>query len=285
MATKFDLNERRHHEEEMIRTSCTRPWELAVQPVQAAPHVYYAGNSWVGVYWVDSGDGLILFDTGMPFQLYTIFESMRVMGYDPRDIKFVLLSHAHYDHCGAMRAVLEYSGAVSYASREDTPTLMHPDDSLLCFGYDYQPVIPDRLYEEGNRIELGCISVEPVLVGGHTPGTTCFFFDDRDENGNTYTVGIHGGLGLSPLSDAHFKTAGEAALARNNYRAAQAKLYSRKVDIPLSFHPYNLNILEKAAAGDWHALISPRDWTAMLDERLKCLEDIERDSIFHSDKE
>lgn len=265
----------------MIRTSCTRPWELFVQPVQVAPHVFYAGNKWVGVYWADTGSGLILFDTGMPFQLYTIFESIRMMGYDPHDIKKVLLSHAHYDHCGAMRAVIEYTGAESYAPREDAHVLMSPDDSILGFGFDYQPVVPSRLYAEGENIELGSISIEPVLVGGHTPGTTCFFFNDRDDNGNEFTVGIHGGLGLSPLGDSHFETADEAVLARNIYRAAQAKLYSRHVDIPLSFHPYNFNILEKTAFGDWHGLINASGWKEVLDERLKCLDDIESESRFN----
>ncbi len=279
MTKAFDLNERRRHEREMINTTCTRPWELAVAPVQVAPHVFYAGNSWVGVYWIDTGDGLILLDAGMPFQLYTIFEGMRCMGYDPRQIKLALLSHAHYDHCGAMKAVLEYTGAVCYAPEEDMAQLLHPDARLMNFGNDYQIFEPDMAYMPGKSITLGNISVEPVHAGGHTPGTTCFFFNDRESSGRSHTVGIHGGLGLSMLGDDCFDSAAAAWAARADYRSAQRELAMRRVDIPLSFHPYNLNILERAAGG-WQELVDAEGWQRMLEERLAALDDIERTSIY-----
>lgn len=279
----FDPNARRRHEQEMIHSICSRPWDTAVPPIQVAPHVYYAGNQWVGVFWIDTGDGLILLDAGMPFQLYLIFEGMRVSGFDPRDIRLALLSHAHYDHCGAMKAVTEYTNAVCYASREDTPALLHAA-GLLEYGHNYEVIAPARQYEPGERITLGRISIEPVVIGGHTPGTTCFFFSDTDVDGTSFSVGVHGGLGLSRLSDQDFQDAESAFAARRAYYQAQMMVIDRQVDIPLSFHTYNLKTLEKARAGTWRALIDPHGWKNMLESRLRDLLEIEAKSIYQAEK-
>ena len=50
------------HEEEVMNAISQHPMDTAVDPIQVAPHVYYAGNKWVGVFFIDTGDGLILLD-------------------------------------------------------------------------------------------------------------------------------------------------------------------------------------------------------------------------------
>ena len=279
MTEKFDPAVRRRHEGEKARDICLRPWKTAVPPIQVSPHTWFVGNEWVGVFWIDTGDGLILLDAGMPPQTYLIFEGMRTRGFDPRDIKIALLSHAHFDHCGGMRAVIEYTGAKLWAAREDTEELLHPTELLK---NDYQVVAPDAAYETGKTIDLGAISVEPVVVGGHTPGTTCFFYADRDENGREYRVGIHGGLGLSKLADEYFQRPEDAFAARDAYRRAQEMVMDRPVDIALSFHPYNVSLVERAAAagGDWRAQIDTEAWRAMELVRLRNLADLEEASAF-----
>lgn len=280
MSELFNPEDRQKHELASMSAIFKTPWETAVEPLQVAPHIYYAGNSWVGVFWLVTPDGLVLFDAGLPSQTYLIFDGMRQKGFSPKDIKLVLLSHAHYDHCGGLKAVLEYTGAKCYCSREDAPLLSGESDELLNGGLEYQAASPDCYYTPGETIELGGYSIEPVVIGGHTEGTTCFFLEDRDRNGKGYQVGIHGGLGLSRLVDAHFSDAREAIAAREKYRKAQEAVYHRGVDISLSYHPYNLNIVEKAQIGSWTALVDSDSWRGMLDTRLKALNDLETGSVF-----
>lgn len=259
------------HEEEMMNSISLHPMDSAVSPIQVAPHVYYAGNKWVGVFFIDSGDGLILLDTGLASQYPIIMEGIKSFGFDPKDIKKVLLSHAHYDHCGSMSKVLEYTKAESYVSRLDSASL-YDTESLLTHGNEYSPFDPDYFYEDLDSICLGRISIEPVVIGAHTPGTTCFFFTDIDEKtGKEYRIGIHGGLGYVFLH-----TAKDPLAAIERYREAQRAVYELPVDIALSFHAYNLKILEKVAEGGWESLIDQGAWKAMLDDRLCKISDIEK---------
>jgi metallo-beta-lactamase class B len=60
----------------------------------------------VANYIIDSGDGLILIDASVPHTVYLTFESIRKLGFNPKDIRLLLVSHAHYDHCGGVRPVV-----------------------------------------------------------------------------------------------------------------------------------------------------------------------------------
>lgn len=90
-----------------------RPWTLAVKPFQVAPQTWYvSGQKWVGCYLIDTGDGLILIDTAIPESLYLLIDSIYRLGYQPENIKKILISHAHFDHCGG-------AGAMKALSRAD----------------------------------------------------------------------------------------------------------------------------------------------------------------------
>ena len=53
---------------------------------------------------------------------YLMLENIRKIGYDPKDIKLILLSHAHCDHIGAARTMKELTGARSiWASVTGSP--------------------------------------------------------------------------------------------------------------------------------------------------------------------
>ncbi|MBP5211667.1 MAG: hypothetical protein J6Z30_02300, partial [Pyramidobacter sp.] len=57
-------------------------------------------------------------------------------------------------------------------------------------------------------------------------------------------------LGLSKLADEYFSQAEDAFAARDAYRRAQEMVIGRPVDIALSFHPYNVGIVERSTAAD-----------------------------------
>lgn len=275
MKMKFDNEKNTERIQKLFKQNCERPWEQAMKPIQVSPHSYYIGGSWIGVLLISTNEGLILIDAGMPFQLYTIFEGIRDLGFNPHNIKKVLLSHAHYDHCGAMRAVLEYTGAALYASKEDFAAYSGEDiEALHNRGYFYTGIIPDYYFDDKMPIELGNISIRSVHTPGHTPGTTSFFYDDCDSTGTIYRIGLHGGLGINTLADD-----GETD-ARKAYRDSMLMIRKIPVDIAVSLHPVMLDMHEKAAraTGQTNTFLDDKEWIRLIDRYLSMLDDIEHQS-------
>ena len=101
----------------LMEHCCRKPWETYLEPLRMAPGVWYvSGNNWVACYLIDTGDGLILIDTAIPESLYLLVDSIYRLGFKLTDIKKILLSHAHFDHCGAAGAMKKLTGAELYMS-------------------------------------------------------------------------------------------------------------------------------------------------------------------------
>ena len=89
-------------------------------------------------------------------------------------IQVVLLTHAHFDHIGAVADVVTATGA---------KVALHPLDldwlrlngGADAFGFSIRPVPePDALLEHGQHIDVGTLSFETRHAPGHTPGHVVF---------------------------------------------------------------------------------------------------------------
>lgn len=141
-----------------VDTLVERPWELALAPFQVAPRTYYvSGQRWVGAYLVDAGVELVLVDAGPAESLYLLLDAIWQLGFDPRCIGKVFVSHAHFDHCGAVAQLRALTGAEVWMSAEDAAFLRAcPAET---FGVDSRlavfPFEPDRLYASGEPLRVG----------------------------------------------------------------------------------------------------------------------------------
>ena len=54
--------------------AANKPWMLTQKPFRVAPRIYYVGNTWVGAYLIDTGDGLALIDTTVFEGVYLVLE-------------------------------------------------------------------------------------------------------------------------------------------------------------------------------------------------------------------
>ena len=259
-----------------VHTLAYEPWELAIEPFQVAPQTWYvSGQTWVGAYLIDTGDGLILIDTAIPESLYLLVDSIYKLGYKLTDIKKILLSHAHFDHCGGVRALKEMTGAEVYMSEEDTAFYKACPAETLVIDPDShaQDFEVDHFYSDDTPVTLGNISIRTMLTPGHTIGCTSFFWDVKNPvTGETYTVAMHGGVGANTMNDDYYaKSRYLKPELRDRFFADADKLKKIHVDIALPSHPNQITITDVAGSyqDEKQPYLDDTIWAQFIDERVR----------------
>jgi metallo-beta-lactamase class B len=223
-------------------------WEEAVKPFQIVGPVYYVGTRGLGVFLISTNDGLIVINTGMPGSGPMIAASIRHLGFDPRDIKLLLAGHAHLDHVGATAYLKKLSGA-DIAMIEEEAELFESGGRLDFHTspyreFDFEGMKVDRVFKDGDVLELGEIALTALLTNGHTPGSTTFVTEVMHQ-GKTYAVAFPNGLGVNPgyRLEVHPSYAGIA----DNYRRTFRVLGALRPDIWLGAHSDFYHFEEKLA--------------------------------------
>ena len=257
---------------------CMHPWKFAVEPFRIAGNLYYVGNSSVSAHLIDTGEGLILLDTTYPQTVYLLLESIRRLGFDPGDIKYIMHSHGHYDHFGGTRAIVELTGAKTFLGAADIEFLTERPELTWApeYGVDFHEAFEvNTALAGGETVKLGDAAIECVHTPGHTPGTMSWFFDVR-EKGKSYRVGAHGGPGLNTLSDEFLEENNLPRSNRQDFLKSLQILKKREVDIFIGLHPGQSNTLERAAAmtETHNPFIDPGAWPAALAEREKDIREL-----------
>lgn len=254
----------------------SKPWEDYMEPIRICEGVYFVGAYCGSSHLIDTGEGLILLDTGYPQTLYQIIANIQKLGFDYRDIKYIVHSHGHYDHLGATKALVELTGAKTFLGEADRD-YANGKLPLTCapeIGYEYYEAFePDVLLHDGDIISLGNISIRCVSTPGHTPGTMSFFFDIV-EDGKTYTCGMHGGKGAGSVKKAFLDRYGLPYSLRQDFVDSFQKVRDEKVDIFLGNHVWNNKTDEKGKQLREHPelgnpFIDPTLWTPFIDKCMK----------------
>lgn len=260
------------------------PWVGRIEPFQIFGNLYFVGTSPASTHMVDTGDGLIIFDSGYQETLYVVLENIIRLGFDPQNIKYVISTHGHIDHCGAAKALAELYGCKLFLGERDREYVNGTLDLTYAKEYNMHFITfePDVLLKDGSVISLGNTSIRSVATPGHTPGTMSFFFDVTDGSA-VYRAGLHGGLGLNTLSAEYLDKYNLPYSCRDEFVASMKKLQKEKVDIFLGNHVGNNNTIEKAQRikdGDKLAFVNPDEWIPFAQSCIENLEDmIAKESI------
>lgn len=248
------------------------PLPYRMDPFRIFGNLYYVGNKKVCMHLIDTGDGLILFDTGYGNDFYLLLESIRTLGFDPHDVKIVIHSHGHFDHFNGGNAMRELFGSKIYMSKVDTELLREMPERALCeYGpYKYGEICwPDEEIEDNEVITLGNTSIRCVLTPGHTHGTMTYFFDAADETGKTLHAGYMGGCGMLTVYKKYCERMNLPADKLEKMGESIRRVYDEPVDIVLGNHPSQNCTIEKrewmlAHPGE-NPFINPKAWRIFLD--------------------
>jgi metallo-beta-lactamase class B len=251
-----------------------------VQPFCIYGNLYYVGDSWVCVHIVDTGNGLLMFDAGncgsngKAILLYSIFK----LGFDPADIKWCVLSHAHVDHIGCAAFLKEMFGTRLYISDVDAKMMEEtPELTMLFDNTDVaeELFVPDYRIQENETIKFGNTEVLFRLVPGHTPGTLACFFDVKGKLGDK-RAGYFGGYGFNTLKKEYLIEIGDTEFKmRNAYLQSIDKVIDEPVDIFIANHTDNGDYMDKIKAlhsdAESTAFIDPMCWKKYLTEKKTAL--------------
>jgi metallo-beta-lactamase class B len=152
----------------------SRSWNQPVKPFRIAGNLYYVGASDITSYLITTPKGHILLDGGFVETASMILANIRTLGFDPKDVRILLSSHAHYDHAGGLAELKRATGATFYASRREIPLLARGgvDDPQFGDRFPFPPIYADRILEDGSRVSLGGVTLVAHMTPGHTPGCT-----------------------------------------------------------------------------------------------------------------
>lgn len=268
----------------IIDDTCWQPWNVQITPFAITEQVFYIGNKWVGAYLIDTGDGLIVLDTTTAETAYQLIDSIYTLGKDPRDVKMILLTHAHVDHYGAARFLKEMSGAQIWLSKEDDDfrkTAGAKEIGGLTTPFRDYGLEPDAYYTYEQPIKMGNVSIDVKLTPGHTPGVVSFFIHVHESVDGSITLALHGGVGVLTLSDESLKRAGLEKSLRHRFIRDCVELKKIPVDICLPSHPAHYPpFFEMAVQSreNGNPFVDRDAWASFLDTRRQFAEKLEAQS-------
>ena len=157
-------------------SNCER-WNTPQDPFRVYGNTWYVGTAGLSSILIETADGLILVDGGLPQSAELIDASIRKLGFDPLQISAILLSHAHFDHAGGIAALQRLSGATVYTSDAgqlvlESGELQADDPQYMKRATDSGVPAVSNVVSIGDRekVTIGGVDVMAVYTPGHTPG-------------------------------------------------------------------------------------------------------------------
>ena len=108
-------------------------------------------------------------------------------------IKYILATHGHFDHIGAVAELKTALGADFLAHQDDFFFIEDGKNAALRWGVNIQqPPKPDRFIKDGDKIKIGKFEFKVIHTPGHSPGGVCFLYDRMLFGGDTLFQGSIG---------------------------------------------------------------------------------------------
>jgi metallo-beta-lactamase class B len=246
-------------------------WTEPIEPFRIAEDLYWVGTAGLASYLLTSDQGHVLIDVPLEENVPRVLESIRALGFEPRDVRIVLTSHAHFDHVGGVAGLLEATGAELVVSEADAPFLRSGTDFGL--GSRYPAAAPARTVGHLETVRLGDLALTAHLTPGHTPGCTTWSGTVRIDGEPFAWVSA---CSLSVLS-AYRLVGPDATYAGHgaDYCRSIAHLRTLDPDVFLSAHGEFFGMAEKRAAllaGDETAFVEREGYHAWVGEALVGIE-------------
>jgi metallo-beta-lactamase class B len=156
------------------------PADAPTAPFKMGEGLYYVGSIDYAAYLLTSKAGLIVLDGGDAETGKQVVANIRTLGFDPARVKVLLNTHQHFDHAAGLAVIRKAApDAKLYASAADGPIIAaggRGDPLLKGERFYYEPVKPDVILKDGQKVAFGGWTLTAHVTGGHTKGCTTWTF-------------------------------------------------------------------------------------------------------------
>ena len=136
----------------------------------------------------DSGDECLLIDPGGDPEII-----INAVKSEERELTYILCTHGHADHTGGVHDVRKALGGKFYLNSQDFEYSNNPPEWLIgAIGGFTKPPSPDFSIQNQDNLDFGGGVIEFIRTPGHTPGSTCFLYEDILFTGDTLFFGSIG---------------------------------------------------------------------------------------------
>jgi len=246
-------------------------WMEPFPPHRVIDNIYYVGSRGLASYLVTTAQGDILINSSFEDSVPLIRASVEKLGFRFQDVKILLISHAHADHCAGSALVKKLTGAKYMVMDADVPVVEDGGKSDFQYGGDphslYKPTKVDRVLHDGDEVKLGQTVLIAHLTPGHTKGCTTWTMQAHAD-GKRYDVVIVG----SPNVNPGYQLTGNALYPKiaEDYARTFRVLKSLACDVFLGAHGSYYGMEAKFARirdGGANPFIDPAGYQAYVAER------------------
>jgi glyoxylase-like metal-dependent hydrolase (beta-lactamase superfamily II) len=165
----------------------------------------YTAPGDAAVYLIRVESEAALVDAGTGGDTDRLFRNVESCGVPPDAVRYLLLTHCHFDHTGGAADVRERTGCRIVAHTLEAPFLEEGDDRVtaaLWYGRHLPPLsIDERIEGDRGTIRVGDREILALHIPGHSPGSMAYLMDS-DGQKVLFGQDIHGPLDASLRSDA-----------------------------------------------------------------------------------
>lgn len=179
----------------------TSSWTEPFPPHQIAGNLYYVGSRDLASYLITTPEGHILINSSLEESVPLIRASVEKLGFKFTDVRILLISHAHSDHCAGSAEIVKETGAKYYVMEQDADAVENGGAKKARLGKSdytqFPPAKVDRRLKDGEEVKLGGAVLVARLTAGHTPGCTTWTMQ-VEEKGKKLNAVIIGSPNVNP---------------------------------------------------------------------------------------
>ncbi|MCJ2177119.1 subclass B3 metallo-beta-lactamase [Novosphingobium album (ex Hu et al. 2023)] len=160
-------------------------WTDPAPPAHVFGNTWYVGTCGIAAILITGPDGHVLIDGGMAEAAPLVLANIATLGFEPKDVRWIMISHEHFDHAGALAALQRATGAKVAAIAPAAMVLESgepaADDPQFGDLKGMPHVKVDRVLADGDSIVAGNIAATAHATPAHSPGSTSWTWQSCDE--------------------------------------------------------------------------------------------------------